>query len=120
MMIFTYFASARQVMNLFLEMGPFRKTYYHFALGRVLSAKVGVFDTRTVTENYSMVVYLPGQIIHWEKTGDWDGYLINVKESFLNLGSISHLTESYGFLHRMQPLVFNLRQGRLPGIEQSF
>jgi AraC family transcriptional regulator, transcriptional activator of pobA len=92
------------------KMGPFRKSYYHFALGRVLSAKIGVFDTRTVTEKYSMVVYLPGQIIHWEKTGDWDGYLINVKESFLNLGSISHLTESYGFLHRMQPLVFNLRK----------
>lgn len=92
------------------KMGPFRKAYYHFALGRVLQAQVDVFDTRTATEKYSLVVYLPGQIIHWEKTGEWDGYLINVKENFLNLGSISHLTESYGFLHRMQPLVFNLRK----------
>jgi AraC family transcriptional regulator, transcriptional activator of pobA len=92
------------------RMGPFRKTYFHFAIGHQLSAKVGVFDTHTVTEKYSLVVYLPGQIIHWEKTGDWDGYLINVKESFLNLGSIAHLTESYAFLHRMQPLVFNLRE----------
>ena len=92
------------------KMGPFRKTYFHFALGRVLRANVGVFDTRTETEKYSLVVYLPGQIIHWEKTGDWEGYLINVKENFLNLGSISHLTESYGFLHRMQPLVLALRK----------
>lgn len=92
------------------KMGPFRKSYYHFALGRVLKAHVDVFDTRTVTEKFSLVVYLPGQIIQWEKTGDWDGYLINVKESFLNLEGISHLTDSYGFLHRMQPLVANLRK----------
>jgi len=96
--------------NLVPRMGPFRKTYYHFAIGSLLPARVGVFDTKTLTEKYSLVVYLPGQIIHWEKTGEWDGYLINVKENFLNLGSISHLTESYGFLHRMQPLVFNLRK----------
>ena len=96
--------------SLVARMGPFRKTYCHFALGRVLSAHVGVFDTHSITEKYSLVVYLPGQIIQWEKTGDWDGYLINVKEGFLNLGSISHLTESFGFLHRMQPLVQKLKK----------
>ncbi len=102
------------------KMGPFRKSYYHFALGRVLQANVGVFDTRTITEKYSLVVYLPGQIIHWEKTGDWDGYLINVKENFLNLGSISHLTDSYGFLHRMQPLVFNLPKADYQALSSFF
>ncbi|TVQ17469.1 MAG: AraC family transcriptional regulator [Bacteroidetes bacterium] len=106
--------------GLVLKMGPFRKSYYHFAIGRVLNAHVGVFDTRTITENYSLVVYLPGQIIHWEKTGDWDGYLVNVKEHFLNLGSIAHLTESYSFLHRMQPLVFNLRKADYQALSSFF
>ncbi|TVQ04331.1 MAG: AraC family transcriptional regulator [Balneolaceae bacterium] len=90
------------------KMGPFRTTYYQFAIGSILPAKVGVFDSHKVIEEYTMVIYLPGQILHWEKTGNWDGYVVNVKECFLNLQSITHLTESYGFLHRLQPLVLNL------------
>jgi AraC family transcriptional regulator, transcriptional activator of pobA len=90
-------------------MGPFRKTYYHFVIASALPAKVNIFYNENRTENYSLVVYLPGQIIQWAKAGEWDGgYQINVKESFLNLESISHLTNSYGFLHQMKPLVIHL------------
>ncbi|MCC5931444.1 MAG: AraC family transcriptional regulator [Cyclobacteriaceae bacterium] len=94
--------------NIVPHMGPFQTTYFQFAMGRILPAKVGVFDSHKVIEEYIMVIYLPGQILNWEKTGNWDGYVVNVRESFLNLQSITHLTESYGFLHRLQPLVFNL------------
>lgn len=96
--------------NIVPKMGPFRKTYYHFVIASVLPAKVDVFDISTITESYSLVIYLPGQVVHWEKTGDWNGYLINVRESFLNLESMSNLTESYGFLHRLQPLVLNISE----------
>ncbi len=117
---FHVFRFSEAGVGLVQKMGPFRKSYYHFALGRLLQANVDVFDTRTITEKYSLVVYLPGQIIQWEKTGDWDGYLINVKEHFLNLGSIAHLTESYGFLHRMQPLVFNLPKADYQALSSFF
>ncbi len=90
------------------RMGPFSTGYYQFAIGSVVEAKVGVFDSNAITEKYSMVIYVPGQILKWEKTGLWDGYVVNVKEKFLNLGSMAHLTESYGFLHRLQPLVVTL------------
>lgn len=91
-------------------MGPFITGYYQFAIGSEVQAKVGIFDTKAVTETYTMVIYLPGQILKWEKTGNWSGYVLNVKESFLNLGSIAHLTESYGFLHRLQPLILSLSE----------
>ncbi len=96
--------------NIVERMGPFSTAYYQFAMGSEVQAKLGVFDTNAVTEKYTMVIYLPGQILKWEKTGDWSGYVLNVKENFLNLGSIAHLTESYGFLHRLQPLIINLSE----------
>jgi hypothetical protein len=40
---------------------------------------VGVFDIREEIEKYTMVIYLLGQILNWEKTGDWDGFVVNFK-----------------------------------------
>ncbi|MGY6523159.1 MAG: helix-turn-helix domain-containing protein [Mongoliitalea sp.] len=89
-------------------MGPFSITYFQIAIGRDLKAAVGVFDIREEIEKYTMVIYLPGQILNWEKTGDWDGFVVNFKESFLNLGSIPQPMQSFGFLHSVQPLVVPL------------
>lgn len=90
------------------RMGPFRTTYYQFAIGAELYGNIGVFNTENVSESHSAVIYLPGQILRWEKTGQWDGYVINVREEFLNLPSIRHLTDSYGYLHSLEPLVFRV------------
>jgi AraC family transcriptional regulator, transcriptional activator of pobA len=90
------------------QMGPFRTTYYQFALGSELHGNVGVFETEQVIESHAAVIYLPGQILRWEKTGLWDGYVINVREEFLDLPSIRHLTDSYAYLHSLDPLVFQM------------
>jgi AraC family transcriptional activator of pobA len=90
------------------EMGPFSIGYFQIAIGSDIKATVDVFDLREEIEKFTMVIFLPGQILSWEKTGNWDGYLVNFKESFLNLGSISHFMESFEFLHSIQPLVISL------------
>ncbi|MCC5937685.1 MAG: AraC family transcriptional regulator [Lunatimonas sp.] len=90
------------------EMGPYSISYFQIAIGSEIKAKVDVFDLREETEAYTMVVFLPGQILSWKKTGNWDGYLVNFKESFLNLGRIGHQKESFAFLHHVNPLILSL------------
>jgi AraC-like DNA-binding protein len=89
-------------------MGPFSIAYYQIAIGSDLKAAVGVFDIREEIEDYTMVIYLPGQILSWEKRGNWEGFVVNFKESFLNLGSMPQQMDSFGFLHSVQPLVVPL------------
>lgn len=101
-------------------MGPFSTSYFQFAIGSEIQARVGVFDLRVEIEKYSMVVYLPGQILTWEKTGNWEGYVANVKESFLNLGSLANLTDSFSFLHSLQPLVISLSVKEYEQLSQFF
>lgn len=102
------------------EMGPFNIAFFQFAIGNVLHARVGVFDQQEDIEEYTMVIYLPGQILTWEKTGNWDGYVIHVKESFLNLSSIAHLTDSFSFLHSVQPMVIALSQKEYKQLSHFF
>ena len=91
------------------KMGPFRKNYFHFVIANILHAKVDVFDSSTLTETHTLVIYLPGQLVQWEKTGEWNGYLINVKESFLRGERSSNFVE-VDFLNSLQPLVMNINQ----------
>ncbi|WP_114749838.1 AraC family transcriptional regulator [Pleomorphovibrio marinus] len=101
-------------------MGPFCTAYFQVAIGSEIQARVGVFDMREEIENYSMVIYLPGQILTWEKTGNWEGYVANVKESFLNLGGLAYLTDSFSFLHSLQPLVISLSVKEYEQMSQFF
>lgn len=86
------------------EMGPFKTAYYQFAIGNAAKADLSIYNEPRVTDNYSLIVYLPGQIIRWRKTGNWEGYVLNVKESFLQSGVFTD-TGSSPFLHRLDPLV---------------
>jgi len=88
--------------------GPFETKYYQFALGTSLSAKVSVYNKSFIAEKYSMVIYIPGQIIKWERTGIWDGYIINIKESFLRKAMDVQALENFDFLHDMRPLIFSV------------
>ena len=102
------------------RMGPFSITYFQVAIGSDLKAAVGVFDIREEIEEYTMVIYLPGQILSWEKTGNWDGYVVNFKESFLNLESMPQQMNSFGFLHSVQPLVVPLSKKEYKLLSQFF
>lgn len=94
--------------NVVKEQGPFKTDYYQFALGTSLSSNVSVYNKSFIAEEYSMVIFVPGQIIKWERTGNWDGYVINVKETLLNKALIEQELDSYRFLQDMRPLVFSM------------
>ncbi len=91
------------------RMGPFKTDYYQFAIVNRLNARVSVFDKSLVSETCSMIVFVPGQIIEWTKTGDWDGYVINVKADFLGPLFVNNSRpDSFGFLFDSQPLIYEM------------
>jgi AraC family transcriptional regulator, transcriptional activator of pobA len=102
------------------KQGPFKTEYYQFALGTSLSSNVSVYNKKFIAEAYSMVIFIPGQIIEWERTGDWDGYVINVKEPFINKAFIEHQIESYRFLQDMRPLVFGINGDEYQGLSNIY
>ena len=46
----------------------FKTAYYQFALGASLSSNISVFNKSFIAEEYAMVIFIPGQIIKWERT----------------------------------------------------
>ncbi len=102
------------------KQGPFKTEYFQFALGTSLSSNVSVYNKSFVTEAYSMVIFIPGQIIKWERTGNWDGYVINVKESLINKALIEHQIETYSYLQDMRPLVFNMNSVEYQGLSNIY
>jgi len=87
------------------HLGPFRTGYYQFAIGNAAKADLTIYNALKVSENYSLIIYLPGQIIEWKKRGRWDGYVVNAKEKFFHLQSIQSENSSYRFLHTLKPIV---------------
>lgn len=102
------------------QQGPFKTDYYQFALGTSLSSNVSVYNKNFIAEEYSMVIFIPGQIIKWERTGNWDGYVINVKEAFLNKALIEQQLDSYRFLQDMRPLVFSMTNEEYQGLSNIY
>lgn len=102
------------------KQGPFKTAYYQFALGTSLSSNISIYDKYFITEEYSMVIFVPGQIIQWERTGDWDGYVINVKESFINRALIENHVESYRYLQDMRPLIFSMQSEEYQGLSHIY
>ncbi len=87
------------------HLGPFKTSYYQFAIGNAAKADLTIYNTLKISENYSLIIYLPGQIIEWKKRGRWDGYVVNAKESFFDMPSIQSENSSYRFLHSLDPIV---------------
>lgn len=102
------------------QQGPFKTEYFQFALGTSLSSNVSVYNKNFIAEEYSMVIFIPGQIIKWERTGIWDGYVINVKEAFLNKALLEQQLDSYHFLQEMRPLVFRMNTEEYQGLSNIY
>jgi len=102
------------------QQGPFKTDYYQFALGTSLSSSVSVYNKSFIAEDYSMVIFIPGQIIEWQRTGHWDGYVINVKEHFLNKTFLDQQFDSYRYLQEMRPLIFNMNLEEYKGLSNVY
>lgn len=48
------------------QLGPFKTGYYQFAIGNAAKADLTIYNTLKVSDNYSLILYLPGQIIEWK------------------------------------------------------
>ncbi len=90
------------------EMGPFRTNYFQFAIGSEVEANITVFNKQVQSLESKIVIFLPGQLIEWKKTGNWIGYVINVKESFLKFLSESGSKYSYSFLRTEKPCILDI------------
>lgn len=115
--IFRFNELGKKLVN---KHGPFRVAYFQFALGVSLNANVSIYNKTFISEEYSMVIYTPGQIIEWERTGPWDGYVINVKESFLNNILIEQQLANYLFLQDISPLVFKMNSDDYQGLRNIY
>jgi AraC family transcriptional regulator, transcriptional activator of pobA len=90
------------------EMGPFRTNYYQFAIGSEVEADITIFNQKVHSLESKIVIFVPGQLISWKKTGNWSGYVINVKESFLKFLSASASKRRYGFLLTENPCILDI------------
>lgn len=96
--------------DLVQEMGPFRTNYFQFAIGSEVEADITVFNQQVHSLESKIVIFVPGQLIEWKKTGNWAGYVINVKESFLTFLGESGSKHRYGFLRTEQPCILDISQ----------
>lgn len=81
------------------RMGLFRLTYYQFCLAEESESIINISSHSVTSGKQQLIIFSPGQLSQWQKIGNWKGYLVFVKESFLRLysqNSNSRLT--YGFL----------------------
>jgi AraC-like DNA-binding protein len=90
------------------RMGPFKTEYYQFAVGSNLRARVSIYEKDFIAEDYFMVIFIPGQVIRWEKDGEWDGYVINVRDEFLSNTFFELEVNGKNQLEPLQPLVLAL------------
>ncbi len=94
------------------EMGPFRTNYFQFAIGSEVEAYITVFNQQVHSLESKIVIFVPGQLIEWKKTGNWIGYVINVKEPFLKFLNESGSKHRYDFLRTEQPCILDISQAQ--------
>lgn len=102
------------------NMPPFRLNYYHLSLGSQLKTNLSVFDQQLISEDFTLVIFMPSQIIQWERTGEWNGYVIDVKERFLDLTLLNQSIGSFQYLYTAQPLVLQLSMEDFTGLSYFY
>lgn len=71
------------------KMSAFRMSFYQFCICETSRSVINVVDSRMLSKDKQLIAFAPGQIIQWEKLGDWQGYLIFVKESFVRINALN-------------------------------
>ncbi len=90
--------------------GPFKTDYFQFAIGSNLHSEVSVFNQIHISEKFSLIIFKPGQIIEWKRTGSWDGFVINVKENFLDAFQNNTLSHKLDYLLKLDSLIFQITE----------
>jgi AraC-like DNA-binding protein len=106
--------------NVIKKMNPFKLNFFHLPLHRSLSTDILLFGNKLISEDYTQVVFKPGQIVSWEKKADWEGYVIDVKESFLDFTIASASAIDYSFLYNEQPIHINLTKSDFQFLSQIY
>lgn len=97
------------------KMGPFKINYFHLSLGSSLHTRLNVFDAQLVAEDFTLVIFVPGQVIEWERTSEWQGYAIDVKESFLRK-SLNESLQNIDYLFTGNPIVIKMSKEEFNGL----
>jgi AraC family transcriptional regulator, transcriptional activator of pobA len=71
------------------KMSAFRMTYYQFCICETSDSLINVVNSQLHSKDKQLITFVPGQIIQWEKLGDWQGYLIFVKENFVRINALN-------------------------------
>ena len=87
-------------------------SYFHLAIHRKLNTDIQIFGSRLISEEYAQVVFKPGQIIEWQRSEQWEGYVIDVKEDFLN-SPFSSLFMKIMLLIYLLVLLINFQKNQL-------
>jgi AraC-like DNA-binding protein len=96
--------------NVIRKFGPFKTEYYQFAIGAELSAEVNIFDRKSISEVFSLIVFCPGQIIEWKKTGEWDGYVINVKHKVVADCFANDSNQDTSIVSNLKPIILSINE----------
>ena len=90
--------------------GPFKIDYFQFAIGSTLSAEVNVFDKKKIAEKFALIIFCPGQVIEWKKTGEWDGFVLNVKSETVIQAFGNEIDFGSPILTNLKPLVLPINE----------
>lgn len=96
--------------NVVEKFGPFRTDFYQFAIGNTLSAEISVFGSKLFSQTFSLVIFCPGQIIEWEKTGEWDGYVVNAKPDFVARSLAEERNLQSPIISNLKPLILSINE----------
>ncbi len=84
--IFRYEDISAEVVK---KMSAFRMSFYQFCICKASNSVISITDSQLLSKDKQLIAFAPGQIIQWEKLGDWHGYLIFVKENFVRINSLN-------------------------------
>ena len=91
------------------KMSVFRMSFYQFCLCETSSSVINVVDSQVLSKDKQLIAFAPGQVIQWEKLGDWQGYLLFVKESFVRINALNFNAKlMFSFLNPEKHPITNL------------
>jgi AraC family transcriptional regulator, transcriptional activator of pobA len=91
------------------KMSAFRMAFYQFCVCETSSSVINIVDSQVLSKDKQLIAFAPGQIIQWEKLGDWQGYLLFVKENFVRINALNFNAKlMFSFLNPEKHPITNL------------
>jgi AraC-like DNA-binding protein len=91
------------------KMSAFRMSFYQFCVCETSSSVISVTDSQLLSKDKQLIAFAPGKVIQWEKLGEWQGFLVFVKESFVKINALNFNAKlMFSFLNPDKHPVTNL------------